>query len=175
MMQRDIKMFGAAAAVGALLAAAPATQAQVTIPTRATLLPTTNTKEINLAASIFLNNDDPYAASATYGVFTSPALELGLTGSVAGANHARTNSAIGAFADYYFRTAASATSPVLPYIGIFAGYSHADSDSGSVGVQAGAKYFFNPNVAASLEYQYRSVNHGSGTNEILLGFSTFFH
>ncbi len=40
---------------------------------------------------------------------------------------------------------------------------------------AGVKYFLNPNVAATVEYQHRSTNHGNGTNQILLGLSTFFH
>jgi opacity protein-like surface antigen len=169
------KALGVAAAVGALVVAAPAAQAQVTIPTRTILLPTTNTKEINVAANVFLNSDDPFAASASYGLFTSPSFEIGLTGSVAGARHAETNASVGGFADYYFRSAASAASPLVPYIGAFAGYSHAVTGIGSVGGQAGVKYFFNPNVAASLEYQYRSTQHSNGNNEIVLGFSTFFH
>jgi opacity protein-like surface antigen len=139
-------------------------------------LPTTNTKEINLAGSIFLDGSKPYALAGSYGQFLSPSLEAGLTGSVAGADGTKTITTAGAFADYYFRGDANSPNPsaLVPYIGVFAGYSHKDSGSGSLGGQAGVKYFFNPNVAADVEYQYRSTEHGNGTNQILLGLSTFF-
>lgn len=153
---------------------APQAHAQTTLPTRAVVLPTTNTREINIAGSLFLDGPKPYALSGTYGVFTSPAFELGLTGSVAGANHSKTLTTVGAFGDYYFLNGTTATNPLLPYIGVFAGYSHKDTSDGSLGGQAGVKYFFNPNVAGTLEYQYRSTKHGNGTNQIVLGLSTFF-
>jgi opacity protein-like surface antigen len=174
-MLRSLKPTYSATLALAALAVAPAAQAQTTLPTRTTLLPTTGTREINVAGSLFLDGDKPYALSGTYGLFTSPSLEIGLTGDVAGANHSSTLTAVGGFADYYFRGGASAANPLIPYLGVFAGYSHKDDSNASLGGQVGAKYFFNPNVAASLEYQYRSTKHGNGTNEILLGFSTFFH
>lgn len=148
--------------------------AQATLPTRAILLPTTNTREINIAGSLFLDGSKPYALSGTYGVFTSPSLELGVTGSVAGASHSKTLTTFGGFGDYYFRGNATTDNPLLPYIGLFAGYAHKDTSDGSIGGQAGVKYFFNPNVAGTLEYQYRSTKNGNGTNQIVLGFSTFF-
>ena len=166
-------------ALGTFLLAAGggAVRAQDTLPTRGTLLPTTNTKEINLAGSLFLDGAKPYALSGAYGVFVSPNIEVGGTGSVAGAHDTKTLTTLGAFADYYFRggEAVENVQPLVPYVGVFAGYSHKEQGDGSLGAQAGVKYFFNPNVALTGEYQYRSTRHGNGTNQIVLGLSTFFH
>ena len=167
-------ILGACALGTSLLSALPAAQAQVTIPTRPELLPTVNTKEINVAGSLFLDGSKPYALSGAYGYFVSPTLEVGGTGSLAGAKGSKTLTTLGAFADYYFTGGASAATPLLPYLGVFAGYSHKEDSDGSLGAQAGAKYFFNPNVALTGEYQYRSTRHGNGTNQIILGLSTFF-
>lgn len=173
------RTFGAALAMSAFAfgAGLPAARAQVVLPTRANLLPTTNTKEINLSGSLFLDGAKPYALSGAYGVFIAPSVEVGATGSVAGASQTKTLTTVGAFADYYFRggQAVENVTPLLPYVGVFAGYSHKESSSASLGAQAGVKYFLNPNVAATVEYQYRSTNHGNGTNQIVLGLSTFFH
>lgn len=160
----------------ALSLAGPPAQAQDVLGTRTNLLPTKNTREINIAGSVFLNGDQPYALSGLYGIFTSPTLEVGGVGSIAGAKHTETSSAIGAFADYYFRgeNAIDDSRPLLPYVGVFAGYSHQHESNASLGAQAGVKYFLNPNVAVTAEYQYRSTRHSDGTNQILLGFSTFF-
>lgn len=167
---------GIALGIFSLTAMGSRCHAQDVLGTRANLLPTTNTREINLSGSLFLDGDKPYALSGTYGLFTSPNIELGATGSVAGANHSRTLTTVGGFADYYFRgaNAIEDSSPLLPYVGVFAGYSHKDGSDGSLGAQAGVKYFLNPNVAVTGEYQYRSTKDGNGTNQILLGFSTFF-
>lgn len=157
-------------------AALPAARAQVALPTRANLLPTTGTREINLAGSLFLDGAKPYALSGTYGLFLAPSFEVGAVGSVAGAKDTKTLTTVGAFADYYFRggEAVENVTPLVPYVGVFAGYSHKESSSGSLGAQAGVKYFLNPNVAATVEYQYRTTHHGNGTNQVLLGLSTFF-
>jgi opacity protein-like surface antigen len=151
--------------------------AQNTLTPPTTLLPTTNTREINLAASIFLDGAKPYALSGAYGLFISPNIEVGATGSVAGANNTKTLTTLGGFADYYFRGSESAENvqPLVPYVGVFAGYSHKEESDASLGAQAGVKYFFNPNVAVTGEYQYRSTRHGNGSNQIVLGLSTFFH
>lgn len=153
-----------------------AVNAQTTLPTRSSLLPTKNTREIGFAASWLFNGDQPYAVSGTYGVFTDPSLEVGLTGSVSGARHTRTFSSVGGFADYYFRGSESIenNAQLLPYLGVFAGYSHQDDSNASVGAQAGVKYFLNPNVALTGEVQYRSTRHGGGNTALLLGLSTFF-
>ncbi len=152
----------------------PAAQAQVTIPSRAVLLPDTGTREINVAGSFFFDGEKPYALGGSYGYFTSPEIEFGGTASIAGANHSKSLTTVGAFGNYYFRGGADSENPLLPYAGIFAGYSHKEDSNGSLGAQAGVKYFLNPNVALSGEYQYRSTRHGNGTNQIVLGLSTFF-
>lgn len=173
-----MKIFRWTAALTLGLALAPlAVQAQdVTLGTRSTLLPTTNTREINVAGSVSFDGPKPYAFSALYGLFVSPKVEVGGVGTVAGAKGETALTAIGGFADYYFRgnEAIETTNALLPYLGIFAGYSHKDESDGSLGAQGGVKYFFNPNVAGTIEYQYRSTRHGAGINQIILGFSTFF-
>ena len=159
-------------ALGAALSSA--VSAQITLPSRAILLPDSGTKEVNVAGSFFFDGEKPYALSGTYGVFTSPNIEIGGTASLTGANHSKTLTTAGLFGDYYFRGGADSENPLLPYIGLFGGYSHKDDSSLSGGAQAGVKYFLNPNVAVSAEYQYRSTHHGNGTNQIVLGLSTFF-
>ena len=152
----------------------PTAQAQVTLPSRAILLPDSGTKEINVAGSFFFDGDKPYALAGSYGYFTSPNIELGGTAAIAGANHSKTLTTAGIFGDYYFRGGADSTNALLPYIGLFGGYSHKEDSALSGGAQAGVKYFLNPNVAVSAEYQYRSTHYGNGTNQIVLGLSTFF-
>lgn len=174
---RRLAKISACAALGALtLAAGVPAQAQNVVGTRTNLLPTKNTREINVAGSWFLNGNEPYALSGLYGIFTSPTLEVGATGSIAGAKHTSTFTSLGAFADYYFRgeNSIEESQRLLPYVGVFAGYSHQHESNASLGAQAGVKYFLNPNVAATAEYQYRSTRHSNGTSEIVLGLSTFF-
>lgn len=168
---QTLPMLGVLALGASLL---PAAQAQITIPSRAILLPDTGTREINVAGSFFFDGEKPYALSGSYGYFTSPEVEFGGTAGIAGANHSKSLTTVGAFGNYYFRGGAGSENPLLPYVGIFAGYSHKEDSDGSLGAQAGVKYFFNPNVALSGEYQYRSTRHGNGTNQIVLGLSTFF-
>jgi hypothetical protein len=175
---RTLMKCGFALLLGALIFAGtvPAAQAQTTLPTRVNLLPVKNTKEINLSGLLSLDAGNAYSLAGAYGIFLSPPVEVGLTGSIAGAKNVSTVSTLGAFADYYFtNTGGYSTNPLLPYVGIFAGYAHQYGSNTSVGAQAGVKYFFNPDVAGTLEYDYRSTQHSSGTNTILLGFSTFFH
>ncbi|BDI34072.1 hypothetical protein CCAX7_61230 [Capsulimonas corticalis] len=71
-------------------------------------------------------------------MFTSPNIEFGATGSVAGAHDSKTLTTIGGFANYYFRGGESIESvtPLLPYVGVFAGYSHKDEGDASLGAQA---------------------------------------
>lgn len=157
-----------------LLAAMPAAQAQISLPSRAVLLPTTGTKEINVSGSFFFDGDKPYALAGSYGQFTTPEIEIGGTASIAGANHSKSLTTAGVFGDYYFRGGADASNPLVPYVGLFAGYSHKEDSALSGGAQAGVKYFLNPNVALTAEYQYRSTRRGNGTNQVILGFSTFF-
>lgn len=135
-------------------------------------LPTTGTKEIGVAGSLLFTGDNPYLVQANYGVFTTPAIEIGAEGSIAGAKGAGTSSTVGARVDYHF----VGTSAALPYIGAFVGYAKPSGDSGttSLGAQAGVKYFFNPNVAFKAELEYRSARHGDSNTALVFGLSTFF-
>ncbi len=165
-------------ALGAVLAAAflslaPAARAQATLtPPDTLLLPTSGTKEIGVAANYSFNGNKPYAVQGSYGYFTSPTVEFGGVAEVSGARHSTTASSVGGFANYYF--SGGATNPLLPYLGVFVGYSHVNDSSASVGGQGGVKYFFNPNIALNLEADYRAARHSSGTSNLILGFSTFF-
>lgn len=172
---RALSLTAAAICLGTVAA-----QAQDTLPTRGTLLPTKNTKEISLAGQLQFNNGSPYALQLGYGIFTTPAVEVGAVGTVAGASHTSTAYSVGAFADYYFRgnEAIESENALLPYLGVFAGIADnggGNSNLTSLGAQGGVKYFFNPNVALDAEVRYRSVNHGGGDNtDLILGLSTFF-
>jgi len=139
------KMLGACA-LGASLAASflgavPAVRAQATLTPPDTLLPTAGTKEIGVAGNYSFNGDKPYAVQGSYGVFTAPTVEFGGVAAISGATHSTTASSIGAFGNYYFASAAD--NPLLPYLGLFAGYTHLHDDTASVGAQGGVKYFFN--------------------------------
>ena len=163
-----------ALAATALLTLPGAARAQSPVPIPATLLPTTGTREIGASADISLNGDNPYAVSALYGQFLTPPVEVGLEGTVSGARHSDTQSSVGAFADYYFR---SGDDPLLPYLGVFAGYADSGhgSGDGALGVQGGVKYFLNPSIAVTAEAQYRGVANSSGQGNVVIGLSTFFH
>lgn len=166
------KTLGACALGATLLSAVPAVRAQGTLTPPDTLLPTAGTKEIGIAGNYSFNGDKPYALQGSYGVFTSPTLEFGGVGAISGASHATTASSLGAFGNYYFT--GGAETQLLPYLGVFAGYSHVHDDSASVGGQGGVKYFFNPNIALNVELNYRAARHSSGASNLILGFSTFF-
>lgn len=161
-----------AALAASFLSLASAAQAQGTSTPPGTLLPTSGTKEIGVAANYSFNGNKPYAVQGSYGVFVAPTVEFGGVAAVSGAAHSDTASSVGGFANYYF--ASGAENPLLPYLGVFAGYSHVHDDSASVGGQGGVKYFFNPNIALNLEANYRAARHSSGTSNLVLGFSTFF-
>lgn len=179
------KILGTAALGVTLLAGIPATQAQ-TPATDTGILPTTGTREVGVAGQYVFNGDKPYNVNLTYGSFLSPSLEVGAQAGLAGASGASTATSIGAFGNYYFPLGTggtdTATNTLLPFIGAFLGYSHnggsgdvGGSDSTSYGGQAGAKYFFNQNVALDLEYDYRTARHSNGLSYLTLGISTFFH
>lgn len=138
---------------------------------------TKNTKEIGVSGFFQFNNDNPYSLALSYGTFTSPTLEVGGIGSVAGAKGTDTATTIGGFVDYYFRgtEAVESVTALVPYAGLFAGYaSQGSTNNASLGAQVGVKYFFNPNVALTGEVQYRSIRHGDNNTQLVLGLSTFF-
>jgi len=166
------KTLGVCALGATFLSIMSAAQAQATLSSPDSLLPTAGTKEVSLAANYSFNGDKPYAVQGSYGVFTAPTVEFGGVAAISGASHSTTASSVGAFADYYF--AGGASTQLLPYLGVFVGYSHVHDDSASVGGQGGVKYFFNPSIALDLEANYRAARHSSGTSNLILGLSTFF-
>jgi hypothetical protein len=161
--------------VGGPLPQARAQTGPFGVPPGTPLLPTRNTREIGFGASFLLNDDRPFAVSGTYGVFTSPRLQVGVTGGISGSKDSNTFSSLGAFGNYYFRgdDASEPSFPLLPYVGIFAGYAHRERSGASLGAQTGVKYFLNPSVALTGELQYRSTRHGGGNTQLLFGIATF--
>ena len=148
-----------------------AAQAQTTT-TGNIVLPTTGTKEIGLAGSYHFNTPKFYSAQILLGYFTSPSLELGGQLTVAGADGTSAATNVNAFADYYL--ANGSNSPLLPYVGLTAGYEHySGHDSTSIGGEVGAKYFLNSNVAVNAKFQYVGARNITGQSDFILGLSTF--
>jgi hypothetical protein len=101
-------------------------------------------------------------------------LQLGIDASFARIENGNTSDtySAGVFANWHFPTA----SQWLPYAGLFVGVSGgSDIDSAtSWGAQGGAKYFFNPNVAAFTELRWRGLEDSDDQFGIFLGLSVFF-
>lgn len=172
-MKISAKTPGIAALGLTALSSVHAAQAQTTT-VGDVVLPTTGTKEIGLAGNYTFNTPKSYFLQGSYGVFTSPVLELGGQIGVAGADHISTTTNVGAFADYYFRGGTENASPLLPYVGITGGYINASHyNSASIGGQAGVKYFLNSNVSVNAAFDYNAARHSSGQSQLVLGLSTY--
>ena len=136
------------------------------------VLPTAGTKEIGLAGSYHFNTPKYYSAQVLLGYFTSPSLELGGQLTVAGTDGTSAATNLSAFADYYL--AYGSNSPLLPYVGLTAGYEHySGHNSASIGGEIGAKYFLNSNVAVNAKFQYVGARNITGQSDFILGLSTF--
>jgi hypothetical protein len=147
-------------------------QAQVSTTPPALLLPYQGTKEISLNGDISFNGNDTLQVGAGYGQFTDTHLEIGLQGNIFAAKHQKSDYSVGPFVNYHFPKVGS---PLLPYVGVFAGYaSNGGTDSASIGGQAGVKYFLNPGVAVYGQFQYNAVRHFSGQSDVVFGISTYF-
>lgn len=165
------KSLGIAVLGIAALSSAPPVYAQSSA-TEAIVLPTTGTKEIGLAGSYHFNKPKFYSAQLLLGYFTSPSLEVGGQIGVSGADGTSAATNVSAFADYYLSNGAG--SPLLPYVGITAGYEHfSGRDSTSIGGEVGAKYFLNSNVAINAKFQYVGAKNLTGQSDFILGLSTF--
>lgn len=80
---------------------------------------------------------------------------------------------LGAFVNYHFPRRL----PVLPFVGAFYGVSNGDGDSVTLrGVQGGAKYFVNRNVAATASLVYRDFDLEAARDQffLLFGLATYF-
>jgi hypothetical protein len=115
-----------------------------------------------------LTQTKSYSVFGRYGHFFNFSFELGLDASwtrVEDGNSADFWDA-GVFGNFHFPT----STPWLPYVGLFAGYADGTNvdSSGSWGAQAGAKYFFNPNVAGFMELRWRDLQHGDNQTGLFL-------
>ena len=137
-------------------------------------LPDVGTKEIAFSATVNFDPTKSYSVFGRYGHFFNRSFELGLDASwtrVEDGNSADFWDA-GVFGNFHFPT----STPWLPYVGLFAGYADGTNvdSSGSWGAQAGAKYFFNPNVAGFMELRWRDLQHGDNQTGLFFGLSVFF-
>jgi opacity protein-like surface antigen len=139
------------------------------------LLPTTGTSEVDFAADINFEPIESQSVAARYGYFFNRNFQLGVEGSYDRLENDDSISfwTIGLFGNFNFPTA----TPWLPYVGGFVGMVDGEEIDNEVayGAQAGAKYFFNPNVAGFAELRYRCLedcdNDSSG---LFFGLSVFF-
>lgn len=137
-------------------------------------LPGAGTKEIDFSASINFKPTDSQNLAARLGYFMERSLEVGVDVAY---NRVKTTTVddswgVGGFANLHF----PGSSPLLPYVGVFAGVSDArDGDNNiSYGLQGGAKYFFNRNVAGFAEFRWRNAQFGSEQTGLFTGLSIFF-
>lgn len=143
------------AVLAALLAVGLATAGQAQTPANP-LFPTTGTREIELRGNFIFEPDDAYDIMASYGPFLNPNVQVG--GEFSASKVGSTDLyGLGAFANYHFATASP--SQLLPFAGVFLGYTDGDGVDGSVsyGLQGGAKYFLNSSVAFTAALVYRNL------------------
>lgn len=129
------------------------------------LLPVRGTKEVALSGSFAFEPDDVFSVTGRYGPFLDDArIQVGVEASYFHGDDVD-NYTVGGFANYHFPGA----SQLLPYVGVFLGFTGGDGDDGtSYGVQGGAKYFINSSVAAFAELNYRDNSESDDNNFGLL-------
>ncbi|MDR3707847.1 MAG: hypothetical protein P4L33_06085 [Capsulimonadaceae bacterium] len=144
---------------------------------QSSILPAAKTREVDALGMLQLESGHPYSLVGTYGSFTSPDVELGGTVGYFGGDNTRSQRFFGGVANYHIRQRGDLAdaSPLVPYLGLFAGYAINGDKAFSIGGQGGIKYFVNQNAAILCEYEYRSVKSGSNISELIFGFGTFFH
>ncbi|MBC8104162.1 MAG: hypothetical protein H7Z41_16430 [Cytophagales bacterium] len=157
---RTLSTFVAASAL--TIGLATASQAQTPVNP---LLPTTGTREIGLSGTLNFEPSTDLALSVKYGRFQNQKLEFGGYGTILDPERGDSTYSVGAFADYHFPGA----SPLLPFIGLSAGYANTRNDGTfAYGVQGGVKYFVNSNVAATGQLVYRDYTQSGVGNEFRL-------
>lgn len=110
----------------------------------------TGVQEFGLSGYLNWEDTTRYALSVSYGRFFSDNWLLGGRVGVDGQN-SDAGYSIGAFAEYNFLT----QSPWVPFVGFSADYNRLEYKGDSLdalrlGLELGVKYFFRPNIAASL-------------------------
>jgi opacity protein-like surface antigen len=137
-------------------------------------LPDKGTSEVGVSATINFEPNNSYGVVGRYGYFLNRNLELGLDASYTKVKNGSSSDFwdAGVFGNFHFPTA----SPWLPYVGLFAGSAGGSGldNSFSWGAQGGAKYFFNPNVAAFGELRWRDLQKGDNQTGLFFGLSIFF-
>ena len=137
-------------------------------------LPNAGTSEVSVSASINFEPNHSYAVVGRYGYFFNRHFELGLDASYTKVKNGSSSDFwdAGVFGNFHFPTA----TPWLPYVGLFAGSAGGSGldNSFSWGAQGGAKYFFNPNVAAFGELRWRDLQKGDNQTGLFFGLSIFF-
>jgi opacity protein-like surface antigen len=137
-------------------------------------LPDKGTSEVGISATINFEPNNSYGVVGRYGYFLNRNLELGLDASYTKVKNGSSSDFwdAGVFGNFHFPTA----SPWLPYVGLFAGSAGGSGldNSFSWGAQGGAKYFFNPNVAAFGELRWRDLQKGDNQTGLFFGLSIFF-
>ncbi|HEU0200124.1 MAG TPA: outer membrane beta-barrel protein [Burkholderiaceae bacterium] len=138
------------------------------------LLPDTGTIETAASANLNFDPVDSQNISARAGYFFNRNLQAGLEGTYSRIENGTSQDAwtLGAFGNWHVPLG----SPLLPYVGAFVGLS--DSSGGqsstSVGLQGGAKWFFNQNVAGFGELRWRDVEDSDDSLGLFFGLAVFF-
>jgi hypothetical protein len=134
------------------------------------LLPTQGTREISLRGNFIIEPDDSYDLTASYGPFLDTRLQVGAELGFAKAGDFDVYT-LGAFANYHF----PGESAVLPFVGIFLGYTDGDQADGDIsyGLQGGVKYFLNNNVSFNASLVYRNLEDADDTWGLFFGLSTY--
>jgi hypothetical protein len=123
--------------------------------------PVEGNNELQLNADFFApqgSSDKAFAASASYGIFVSDDVEVGIRQSYSGAfprlQSSRWLAVTSPFMDYHFRGLFE-DDKVLPYLGVFLGAVWNDKDlTGTVGPNAGFKFFVAKQTFLNLNYRY---------------------
>ncbi|MFT4175065.1 MAG: outer membrane beta-barrel protein [Luteolibacter sp.] len=107
-------------------------------------------QEIGLSGYLNWETNTNYALNFSYGRFFTDNWLLGARAGIDGQN-SNAGYTLGVFAEYNFLT----QSPWVPFVGVSADYNRLENngdnlDALRLGLELGVKYFFRPNIAASL-------------------------
>jgi hypothetical protein len=123
--------------------------------------PQEGNNELQLNANLFApqgSSDLATSVAASYGIFLSDSLEVGIRQGYSGLFPSKASSQWVAtttpFVDYHFR-GLSEGDTVLPYVGVFLGAVWNDRDiTGTLGPNAGVKLFVNSSTFVNFNYRY---------------------
>jgi Outer membrane protein beta-barrel domain len=137
-------------------------------------LPDRDSKEVDFSASFNFDPVDSQAVFGRLGYFFNRNIQVGVDGAFTRIENGTTSKIwnLGVFANWHF----PGTTPLLPYVGAFAGVADASGvdASNSWGAQGGVKYFFNPSVAGFGELRWRDIEDADDQLGVFFGLSIFF-